>query len=67
MINELKKYGDIKVAIKEQQENHEKLQKEVNYLNKQKQEIINYLQIIISFINTINSKISYYKGLYGPF
>ncbi len=60
--DDLKKYSDIKIAIKERQDNLEKVQKEVNELNKQKQDISNYLQISISFINAINSKISYYKG-----
>jgi hypothetical protein len=60
--DDLKKYSDIKIAIKERQDNLEKVQKEVNELNKQKQDISNCLQISISFINAINSKISYYKG-----
>ncbi len=48
--------------MKKQQEKHDKLQKEVNYLNKQKQEISTQYQIAISFINTISTKISYCKG-----
>jgi hypothetical protein len=67
LTDELKKYGDIKIAIKEQQENHEKLQKEVNHLKEQKQEIINYLQIATSSINAINNEISYYKGFIDQF
>jgi hypothetical protein len=63
LIEDLKKYGDIKIAIKEQRENLDKIQKETNYLHKQKQDVNNYLQIVISFINTINSKISYDAGL----
>ena len=67
LIEELKKYENIKLAIKKQQENHDKLQKQVNYLEQQKQEILKYLQIAISFINTINNKIYYYKGLLDQF
>ena len=37
LAGELKKYGNIRLAIKEQQENHHRLQKEVNHLNNQKQ------------------------------
>ena len=60
--DDLKKYSDIKIAIKERQDGLEKIQKEVNELNKQKQDVSNNLQILISFINAINNKISYYKG-----
>jgi hypothetical protein len=63
LIDELKKYGNIKIAIKEQRENLDRIQKEISYLHKQKQDVNNYLQIVISFINTINSKISCYAGL----
>jgi hypothetical protein len=61
LINELQKYGNLKLAVKGQQGNLEKLQKEIIHLNGQKQEISIYLQIAISFINTINNEISYYK------
>jgi hypothetical protein len=61
LINELQKYGDLKLAVKGQQGNLEKLQKEINHLDGQKQEISRYLQIAISFINAINNEISYYK------
>ena len=44
------------------QENHDKIQKEVNDLNKQKQEISLQCQNGISFIYEINNKISYFKG-----
>jgi hypothetical protein len=60
--DDLKKYSDIKIAIKERQGNLENVQKEVNELNKQKQEISIQCQIAISLINTINNKISYIKG-----
>ena len=67
LIDELKKYENVKLAIKEQQENHDRLQKQVNYLDKQKQEILKYLQIAISFINTINNSVYYYKGFVDQF
>jgi hypothetical protein len=67
LIEELKEYENVKLAIKEQQENHDRLQKQVNYLDKQKQEILKYLQIAIYFINTINNRIYYYKGLVDQF
>jgi hypothetical protein len=62
LAGELKKYGNIRSAIREQQENQDRLQKEVNHLTKQKQDASAYLQIATSFINAINSQISHYKG-----
>jgi len=67
LIDELKKYENIKVAIEKPQENHDKLQKQVKYLNEQKQEILTYLQIAFSFINTINNRIYYFKGFLDQF
>ena len=67
LADELKKYGNIRLAIKEQQENHDRLQKEVNHLTKQKQELSAYFQIATSFINAINNQISYYKGFMDQF
>ena len=67
LADELKKYGNIRSAIKVQQENHDRLQKEVNDLNKQKQEMSADLQIATSFINAINNQISYYKGFMDQF
>jgi len=49
-------------AIKEQQKSHDKLQRQINHLDKQKQAILKYLQIAIPFINAINNKIYYLKG-----
>jgi len=60
--DDLKRCGDIKVAIKEQQAIYEKIYKEINYLNEQKQEISKYIQTAIFFINILNNEISYYKG-----
>jgi hypothetical protein len=67
LTDELKKYGSTRSAIKAQQENHYRLQKEVNDLNKQKQELSAYLQIATSYINAINNQISYYKGFMDQF
>jgi hypothetical protein len=60
--DDLKRYGDIKVAIKEQQAICEKIRKEINHLHGQKQEILKYIQTAISFINTLNNEISYCRG-----
>jgi hypothetical protein len=67
LIEELKKYENIKVAIKKQHENHDKLQKQLNHLEQQKQAILSYLQIAISFINEINNRIYYSKGFVDKF
>ena len=67
LIEELKKYENIKVAIKKQQENHDKLQKQVNHVEQQKQATLSYLQIAISFINEINNRIYYSKGFVDIF
>ena len=61
-IDRLEKLHDITIEIKEHMEYHNKIQKEVNDLNKQKQEISIQCQIAITLINTINNKISYMNG-----
>ena len=61
-IDGLKRYGDIYLALREQQAIYKKMKKEFNYLDEQKQEISKYIQTAISFINTLNNQISYYKG-----
>ncbi len=48
--------------MKDQQEKHDKLQKEVVDLDKQKQDLANYLQIAISVIKSLNQRILYCKG-----
>jgi hypothetical protein len=58
----LEKLQDIALEIKEHMEYHNKIQKEVDELNKQKQEISIQCQIAITLINTIKNKISYIKG-----
>jgi hypothetical protein len=55
LIEELKKYENIKVALREQQASRDNLQKQVNYLDKQKQELLKYLEMAISIIYTINN------------
>jgi hypothetical protein len=63
----LEKLKDIQLELKEQTENSKKIKKELDYLNKQKQEVAAYLQIAISFINTIHHRISYLKGFVDYF
>jgi hypothetical protein len=57
----LEKLQDIPIEIKKHMKHQDKIQKEINNL-KQKQEIPIQCQIAITFINTINNKISYIKG-----
>jgi predicted acetyltransferase len=61
-IIQLEKLQDITIEIKKHMEFHNKIQKEVDELNKQKQEISIQCQIAITLINTIKNKISYIKG-----
>ena len=63
LIGELKRYGGIKFAIREQSEKLDLINREIKDSNKQKQEIIAYCQLTVSFINILNNKISYFKGL----
>ena len=67
LIEELKKYENIKEATREQQENYEELENQVNYLDKQKQEVLKYLEMAISIIYTINNTAYYYKGFTDQF
>jgi hypothetical protein len=59
----LEKLQDIIIEIKKHMEPRDKIQKEINNLNKQKQEISIQCQIAITLINTINNKILYIEGL----
>ena len=61
-IDQLEKLQDIKLSIKEQMDYQNKIQKEVNDLEKQKKEISIQCHIAVALINTINTKISYFKG-----
>ena len=67
LIEELKKYENLKIAIIEQQKIHNKFQEQINQLDEKKQETLKYLQIAISIINTINNQIYYYKGYIDQF
>jgi hypothetical protein len=63
LIGELKRYGGVKFAIREQSEKLDLINKEIKDSYKQKQEIMAYCQLTVSFINILNNKISYFKGL----
>ena len=67
LTDKLKKYKDIESAIKDQIEEKEKIQKEVNDLDKQQQEILKFCQVAISLINILNIKMSYFKGFTDHF
>jgi phage shock protein A len=67
LTDKMKKYKDIESAIKDQVQEKEKIQKEVNDLNKQQKEILNFCQVAISLINTLNVKMSYFKGFTDHF
>jgi hypothetical protein len=58
----LEKLQDITIGIKKHMEHQDKIQKEINNLNNQKQEISIQCQIEITLINTINNKILYIEG-----
>ncbi len=62
MIDDLKRYRDIKSAIKYQIEKRDLVTKEIDELNAQKQRISVQCQNGISFINEINNKMAYIKG-----
>lgn len=62
LADDLKNFGGINLALKEQAKNREKLNHEIQSLNKQKQEIIAYCNDAISIINDTNNKISYFNG-----
>jgi hypothetical protein len=61
-IDRLGKLQNISIEIKKHMEHQDKIQKELDNLNKQKQEISIQCQIAFTLINTINNKISYIKG-----
>jgi hypothetical protein len=63
LTDELKRYGGLKLAIKEQSIKLEKIKQEIGDSGKQRQEVLAYCQIAISITNAINSKIYYLKGL----
>lgn len=55
LADELKKYGSIKLALKEQSEKLDKLSKEIDGLEKQKQDLLAYFKGARYAINTANS------------
>jgi hypothetical protein len=61
LIDDLKKYGNIKLAIKDQQEKRDVITKEIDELNKQKQEISVQCQNGIYFIEELYYKMAYFK------
>ncbi|MBA3284333.1 MAG: hypothetical protein H0U27_04650, partial [Nitrosopumilus sp.] len=63
LTDELKRYGGLKIAIKDQSEKLQKIKKEIGDSDKQRQEVLAYCQLAILITNVINSKISYLNGL----
>ena len=63
LIDDLKRYGEIKSVIKTQQIKRDMIKKEIDDLDTKKQEISIQCQNGISFINEINNKMLYFKGL----
>ena len=63
LIDDLKRYGEIKSVIKAQQVKKEMIKKEIDDSVKKKQEISIQCQNGISFLNEINNKMFYFKGL----
>ena len=63
LTDDLKRYGGLWLAIKDQAEKLEKIKKEIGDSDKQRQEVLAYCKLAIFLTNVINSKISYLKGL----
>jgi hypothetical protein len=63
LIDDLKSYGEIKSVLKEQHVKKEMIKKEIDDLDSKKQEISVQCQNGISFLNEINNKMFYFKGL----
>ncbi len=63
LIDGLKRYGGIKLAIKEHSEKLDAIKQEIQNSNKQKQEVLAYCHLAIALTGIINYKISYLKGL----
>ena len=63
LTDDLKRYGGLRLAIKDQSEKLEKIKKEIGDSDKQRQQVLAYCHIAISLTNSINSKISYLRGL----
>ncbi len=67
LTDELKKYGGIKLAIKEQSEKLDKLSKEIAVLEKQKHDLLAYFKGARYAINTANSMVFYSKKILDNF
>jgi predicted nucleic acid-binding Zn-ribbon protein len=67
LIDDLKSYGEIKSVLKEQHVKKEMIKKEIDELDTKKQEISIQCQNGISFLNEINNKMFYFKGLIGHY
>ena len=63
LIDDLKRYGEIKSVIKEEQVKRDMIKKEMDDRDTKKQEISIKCQNGISFLNEINNKMFYFKGL----
>ena len=63
LIDDLKRCGEIKSVIKVQQIKKEMIKKEIDNLDTKKKEISIQCQNGISFLNEINNKMFYFKGL----
>jgi predicted DNA-binding protein YlxM (UPF0122 family) len=63
LIDDLKRYGEIRSVIKEEQVKRDMIKKEIDGLDSKKQEISIQYQNGISFLNEINDKMFYFKGL----
>ena len=67
LISELKKYGNITIARKEQQEKRDTIMKEIDEMQKQKQEISVQCQNGIYFIKELYYKMAYFKEFMNRF
>ncbi len=67
LTDELKKYGGIKLAIKSQSEKLDKLSKEIDVLERQKQDLLEYFKGARNAINSANSMVFYSKKILDNF
>jgi hypothetical protein len=63
LIDDLKRYGEIRSVIKEEQVKRDMIKKEIDGLDSKKREISIQCQNGISCLNEINDKMCYFKGL----
>jgi hypothetical protein len=67
LTDELKKYGGIKLAIKAQLEKLDNLSKEIDMLERQKQDLLAYFNDARYAVNTANSMVFYSKKILDNF